>query len=317
MRIVVLDGAAANPGDIDWMAFEEFGEVVVYDVTPPELLVQRVKGFDIAITNKTAFTAEVMDELPDLRYIGVLATGFNVIDLEAARARGITVTNVPEYSTYATMQHTIALMLELTNHVAIHNEAVKSGRWITSKQFCFWDKSLTEIWNKTIAVVGYGKIGRRVAATCTALGANVVIVPHKMPESPEAGVTYMTFEEACSIADIITFHCPLTSETQGLVNKTSISSMKDGVLIINAARGPLVVEADIREALESGKIGGYAADVICTEPMLSNNPLLGAPNCILTPHIAWAPKETRIRLIDAAADNIRAYIDGKPINVVN
>ena len=317
MRIVVLDGAAANPGDIDWSAFEKFGEVIVYDVTPPELLVERAKDCEIAITNKTAFTADVIEQLPSLKYIGVLATGYNVIDLEAAREHGIVVTNVPEYSTFATMQHTIALMLELTNCVAIHNEAVKEGRWITSTQFCFWDRSLTEIWNKTIAVVGYGKIGRRVAATCKALGARVVVVPHKMPSSNEDGVTYLSFEEACKEADIITFHCPLTAETKNLVNASSIKTMKDGVLIINAARGPLVNEQDMREALEAGKVGGYAADVISVEPMLKDNPLLGAPNCILTPHTAWAPKETRIRLVEAAADNIQAFIDCKPINVVN
>lgn len=317
MKIVILDGAAANPGDIDWKAIEEFGEVIVYDVTPPELLIERAIDAEICITNKTAFTREVIENLPKLKYIGVLATGFNVIDLKAASDHGIVVTNVPEYSTYATMQHTIALILELTNHVGIHNKAVQDGRWITSTQFCFWDCQLMEICGKTVVIVGYGKIGQRVAATCKALGANIVVVPHRMPENPEAGITYMTYEDAIKIADIISFHCPLTPETTGIVNKDTIAAMKNGVLIVNAARGPIVNESDMREALTTNKVGGYAADVISVEPMLETNPLLGAPNCILTPHTAWAPKETRIRLVDAAADNIRAFLNGAPINKVN
>ena len=317
MKIVIMDGSAANPGDTSWQPFEEIGEVIAYDVTSTDQIIERAKDAEIVITNKTPFTKETLEALPNLKYIGVLATGYNVIDLEAAANLGIVVTNVPEYGTYATMQHTFALLLELTNHVALHSNSVMDGDWIKSPQFCYWKAPLMELWGKTIVVVGYGKIGRRVCDTAKAFGMNVIAVPHHMPEHQEEGITFLPFEEAIPKADIISLHAPLTPDTKDLINKTTISKMKKSVLIINAARGPMVNEADVREALEQGYIAGYAADVISTEPMISDNPLMGAPNCILTPHIAWAPKETRERLIDVAADNIKSYLKGNPINKVN
>ena len=318
MKIVILDGSAANPGDISWEKIERFGDLTVYDVTSPEQLIERAKGAQICITNKTAFTAEVIDQLPDLKYIGVLATGYNVIDLEACTRRGITVTNVPEYSTFATAQMTAALLLELTNNAGLHSDSVMNGDWVRSPQFCYWKRPLTELWNKNAVVFGYGKIGRRVAQIFKALGMNVTAVPHHMPEvKEEGGIRFASKEEAFRDADVISLHSPLTNETKDLINKDSLKGCKDGVIIINAARGPLVNENDIAEALRSGKVAGYGADVVSVEPMKADNPLLTTPNTIITPHTAWAPEETRIRLIDMCADNIEAYLKGEPINKVN
>ena len=318
MKIVILDGSAANPGDISWAPIEKFGDLTVYDVTSPEQLAERAKGADICITNKTAFTEEVIAQLPDLKYIGVLATGFNVIDLPACTKRGITVTNVPEYSTFATAQMTVALLLELTNNTGLHSDSVKDGDWVRSPQFCYWKRPLTELWNKNAVVFGYGKIGKRVAQIFKALGMNVTAVPHRMPDKTEEdGIKFASWEEAVKTADIISLHSPLTEETKDLINKESLKACKNGVIIINAARGPLVNEEDMAAALRSGKVAGYAADVVSVEPMKADNPLLTSPNTILTPHTAWAPKETRIRLIDMCAENIEAFLKGAPVNKVN
>lgn len=318
MKTVILDGSAANPGDISWGPLEKFGELTVYDVTTPEQVVERSLGAEILITNKTAFTEEIISKLPDLKYIGVLATGFNVVDLQACSKRGITVTNVPEYSTFATAQMTVALLLELTNNAGLHNASVMDGDWVKSPQFCYWKRPLTELWNKEAVVFGYGKIGKRVAQIFKALGMNVTAVPHHMPMTREEdGIVFKSKEEAFKNADIISLHSPLTDETKDLINKNSISELKDGVIIINAARGPLVNEADMAEALRSGKVSGYAADVVSVEPMREDNPLLNCPNTILTPHTAWAPKETRERLIAMCAQNIESYLNGNPINKVN
>ena len=318
MKTVILDGSAANPGDISWAPIEKFGDLTVYDVTSPDQLVERAKGADICITNKTAFTEEVIAQLPDLKYIGVLATGFNVIDLPACTKRGITVTNVPEYSTFATAQMTVALLLELTNNTGLHSDSVKDGDWVRSPQFCYWKRPLTELWNKNAVVFGYGKIGKRVAQIFKALGMNVTAVPHRMPDKTEEdGIKFATWEEAIKTADVISLHSPLTEETKDLINKESLKACKDNVIIINAARGPLVNEEDMTAALRSGKVAGYAADVVSVEPMKADNPLLTSPNTILTPHTAWAPKETRIRLIDMCAENIEAFLKGAPVNKVN
>ena len=318
MKIVILDGSAANPGDISWAPIEKFGDLTVYDVTSPEQLAERAKGADICITNKTAFTEEVIAQLPDLKYIGVLATGFNVIDLPACTKRGITVTNVPEYSTFATAQMTVALLLELTNNTGLHSDSVKDGDWVRSPQFCYWKRPLTELWNKNAVVFGYGKIGKRVAQIFKALGMNVTAVPHRMPDKTEEdGIKFAAWEEAIKTADVISLHSPLTEETKDLINKESLKACKDNVIIINAARGPLVNEEDMAAALKSGKVAGYAADVVSVEPMKADNPLLTSPNTILTPHTAWAPKETRIRLIDMCAENIEAFLKGSPVNKVN
>ena len=316
MRIVIMDGSAANPGDLDWKPFEALGEVTAYDFTPEDKIIEHAAGAEVVITNKTPFTEPVLEKLPDLKYIGVIATGFNVVDLKACADRGIAVTNVPEYGTFATAQMTIALLLELADKVGLHNASVKNGDWVRSTQFCYWLEPLTELAGKNIAVVGTGKIGSRVAIIAEALGMNVLRVPHTIKDPDNE----YTFEDAVKQADVITLHCPLTEETKNLINAGVIETLKDGVFIINAARGPLVNEADMAQALRSGKVAGFACDVVSYEPMKEDNPLLTAPNTVITPHIAWAPKETRARLIKAAAANLANFIDGKDgadINRVN
>lgn len=313
MRIVIMDGSAANPGDLDWKPFEALGEVTAYDYTPADKIIERASGADAVITNKTPFTEQILDHLPGLKYIGVLATGYNVVDLEACSRRGIVVTNVPEYGTFATAQMTIALLLELADKVGLHNTSVKNGDWVRSTQFCYWLEPLTELAGKNIAVVGMGKIGSRVAVIAEALGMNVLPVPHTLRDPAKE----YTLGKAVREADVITLHCPLTEETKNLINKDVLEIMKDGVFIINAARGPLVNEDDMAQALKSGKVAGYGCDVVSVEPMKEDNPLLAAPNTVITPHIAWAPKETRARLIEAAADNLRNFEAGRTGAAVN
>ncbi len=316
MNIVIMDGSAANPGDLDWKPLEDIGNVTAYDITPESMIIKRALEADAVITNKTPFTEKILDSLPRLRYIGVLATGFNVVDLNACKKRGIIVTNVPEYGTYATAQMTIALLLELADKVGLHNNSVKKGDWVRSEQFCYWLEPLTELYGKKIAIIGTGKIGTRVAVIAEALGMTVLKVPHRITRPDEE----YSLEEAVSEADVITLHCPLTEQTRDLINSRSISLCKDNVLIINAARGPIVNEEDMAQALRSGKVAGYACDVVSVEPMRADNPLLNAPNTVITPHIAWAPRETRMRLIRAAADNLYGFLQGKTgkdINQVN
>ena len=313
MRIVIMDGSAANPGDLDWKPLEAIGDVTAYDYTPADKIIERASGAEVVITNKTPFTEQIVAQLPDLKYIGVLATGFNVVDLKACADRGIAVTNVPEYGTFATAQMTIAILLELADKVGLHNESVKRGDWVRSTQFCYWLEPLTELAGKNIAVVGMGKIGSRVAVIAEALGMNVLPVPHTLRDKAKE----YTFAEAVKKADVITLHCPLTEETRNLINKDVLADMKDGVFIINAARGPLVNEADMAQALKSGKVAGFGCDVVSVEPMEEDNPLLTSPNTIITPHIAWAPKETRARLIEAAATNLKLYTDGKTGSAIN
>ncbi len=312
MKIVILDASAANPGDLSWAELEKFGEVIAYDHTEPGDVVSRLEGARIAITNKTCFTEEIINSLPDLKYIGVLATGYNVVDLKAASSHGIVVTNVPEYATYATAQMAAALLLEMSCNVGVHNASVKDGDWIRSKQFCYWVKPLTELAGKNIAIVGMGKIGTRVKEICEALGMNVLKVPHTVRSDDEYKLS-----DVLGIADVITLHCPLTEDTKDLINKDVLSLCKDGVMIVNCARGPVVNEQDMADALRSGKVSGYGCDVISVEPMREDNPLKDAPNTYITPHIAWAPKETRARLITICASNIEAFLNGTPVNQVN
>ena len=320
MRIVILDGAGANPGDISWAPFERFGEVIAYDYTSKDQVIERSSGAEICITNKTVFDAETLRTLPSLRYIGVLATGYNVVDLEECKKLGITVTNVPEYATYATAQMTIALLLELASRPGMHSLDVMDGGWTRSPQFSYFLAPLTEILGKNMLIFGFGKIGQRVAAIASSLGMNVCAVPHRFDTDFAVvdgyKIPFTTLDEGIRTADVISVHCPLTPETKNLISKERLASVKKGAFLINCARGPVVDENAVREALDSGLLGGYGADVVSVEPMLADNPLLGAPNCIITPHIAWAAKETRIRLIDAAADNLDAFLKGSPINVV-
>jgi len=323
MKIVILDGSAANPGDITWGRLNDLGEVIPYDYTSKDQLVDRMKGAEVAITNKAVFDAEVFDKLPDLKYIGVLATGYNVVDLKAAREHGVVVTNVPEYATFATAQMTMALLLELTNLVGLHTQSVMDGDWCSSRQFCYFKSPLTELAGKTLHIIGLGKIGRRVALMASAFGMTVTATPHNtsligtVVDVEGTPVKCVALEEGIRGANVVSLHCPLTEDTREIINNNSLAWFNKGAFLLNCARGPVVNEADVRAALDSGLLGGYGADVVSVEPMLETNPLLGAPNCVITPHIAWSPVETRIRLIDMAADNLQAFLDGKPINQVN
>ena len=323
MKIVILDGSAANPGDITWKALENLGEVTAYDITSKDQLIERMQGAEVAITNKTVFDKEVFDKLPDLIYIGVLATGYNVVDLQAARDHGVTVTNVPEYATFATAQHTMALLLELTNLAGLHSSSVMDGDWVRCPQFCYFKGSLTELAGKTLHIIGLGKIGKRVARMAYAFGMTVTATPHDASligttvDVSGTPVKCLALEDGIRGANVVSLHCPLTDDTREIINKNTLSRFNKGTILINVARGPVINEADVRAALDSGLLGGFGCDVVCVEPMLESNPLLGAPNCIITPHIAWTPVETRIRLIDMAAANLKAFMDGEPINKVN
>lgn len=323
MKIVILDGSAANPGDITWGALEKLGEVIAYDITSKDQLIERLKGAKCAITNKTVFDKDVFEKLPDLKYIGVLATGYNVVDLAAAKEHGVTVTNVPEYATFATAQHTMALLLELTNLVGLHSESVAEGEWCRCPQFCYFKAPLTELCGKTLHIIGLGKIGKRVAQMASGFGMTVTSTPHDTSligttvEAGAAKVRCLDFEEGIRNAGVVSLHCPLTEDTREIINGDSLSLFKPGTILINCARGPVVNESAVRNALDTGLLGGYGADVVCVEPMLEDNPLKGAPNCVITPHIAWTPVETRLRLIDMAAANLKAFLDGNPVNKVN
>lgn len=319
-KIIVLDGYTINPGDLSWSGLKEFGALTVYDYTPDELVEQRIGDADIVLSSKVLFPEERFKRLPNLRYLGALATGYNVFDVRAAGDLGITVTNIPEYATSATAQMTIALLLELADHVGHHDRLVHEGQWTKTPHFCFWDKPLTELSGKTIGIVGFGRIGRRVAVIAGALGMNV-LASGRSGSSPSLtdveGVRMVSLTEILEKSDYISFHCPLNEDTREMVGRETIARMKDGVYLINASRGGIFEESAVAEALASGKIAGAAIDVLSVEPPVASNPLLTAPNCIITPHIAWAPKETRQRLIDTACANVRAYLTGNPVNVVS
>ena len=321
MRIVILDGYTENPGDISWAPFEKLGELVVYDYTAPSEIFERLSGVSVCLTNKTCFPKEVLEKLPDLKYIGCLSTGFNVVDVEYCRSHGITVTNIPEYATFATAQMTIALLLEIANKVGHHSDLVHEGVWTKGRDFCFWDGDLTELYGKTLGLFGFGKIASRVSRIASALGMNVLAcrrseITEEMKKA-DPQVTFVDEETLWKESDVISFHCPLTPATTGLVNAEVIAKMKDGVILLNTSRGPVLDEAAVASALRSGKIAALGADVVSVEPIRENNPLLSAPNTYLTPHIAWAPKETRLRLMDVAAGNLSAYLKGSPVNVVS
>lgn len=321
MKIVILDGYTENPGDISWAPFEKLGELVVYDYTAPSEVFERLSGVSVCLTNKTCFPREVLEKLPDLKYIGCLSTGFNVVDVEYCREHGITVTNIPEYATYATAQMTIALLLEIANKVGHHNDLVHEGVWTKGRDFCFWDGDLTELYGKTLGLFGFGKIASRVSRIASALGMEVLacrrseITDEMKKADPQ--VTFVDEDTLWKKSDVISFHCPLTPATTGLVNADTIAKMKEGVILINTSRGPVLDEAAVAEALKTGKIAALGADVVSVEPIRENNPLLSAPNTYLTPHIAWAPKETRLRLMDVAAGNLSSYLKGSPTNVVS
>lgn len=324
MKIVILDGYAENPGDLSWEGFEKLGELTVYDRTPREdveEILRRIGDAEIICTNKTLIGREVIERAPKLRYIGVLATGYNVVDVDAAAERGIPVTNIPSYGTAAVAQHMMALLLEICNRTGHHSQAVHEGRWQRSEDFCFWDYPLMELAGKTMGIIGYGHIGKAAARLAGAFGMKVIACRrpgHSVLENvQDDGVSMVTIEELFERADVISVHCPLFPETEGLICRENISKMKDGVIIINTARGPIVREKDLAEALNSGKVYAAGVDVVSTEPIRDDNPLLTARNCFITPHIAWASRESRQRLMDTAVDNLRAFLAGEPVNVVN
>ena len=311
MKIVVLDGYAANPNDLSWEPMRRLGELTVYERTAPEEVEARIGDAEAVLTNKVVITEEMMAKKPALRYIGVLATGYNVVDIPAAKARGIIVTNIPAYSTPSVAQHVFALLLELCLHVGHHSDAVHAGRWTNSRDFCFWDTPLVELDGKTMGIIGYGRIGQAVERVARAFGMQV-----KICSGHAQGPDVLPLDALLAGCDVVTLHCPLTKENAGLINRQTIAKMKDGAILINTARGGLVNEADVRAALESGKLGGFAADVACAEPIPVDSPLLRAPNCVLTPHIAWAPKEARQRLMDIAVSNLAAWQSGNTVNNV-
>lgn len=314
MKLAILDAHADNPGDLSWDSFKEFADVVLYDRTSSNDVINRIGDADAIFVNKVQITEEILQKAPKLKYIGVCATGYNVIDLYACSKRNIIVTNIPAYSTNAVAQHVFALITNFSNNVSLHNQSVHAGEWIQSPDFVYWKEPLFELAGKTLGIFGYGEIGSKVAEIGKAFGMKIICNTRtKKPGMPE----FVSFEELLKEADILTLHAPLTDLTKNIINKESLSLMKKSAYLINTARGGFVVEKDLAECLKAGGIAGYAADVIATEPMLPDCPLLKCPNCVLTPHIAWAPKETRKRLLDIAYENFKAWIDGHPINVVN
>ncbi len=315
MRIVILDADTISNGDISLQPITQLGEATVYDLMPPASIPQVAKDADILLCNKAQITAELMDACPNLKMVGLFATGYNNVDLAAAKARGIAVCNVPAYSTESVAQHTFALMLALASSIPQYSASVHAGDWVRSKQFTYFKFPQTSLFGKTLGIYGYGAIGRRVAAIGDAFGMQVVVctrTPQNCTDHPT-----VTKEELFKQSDVISFHCPLTPETTGIIDKEMLSLMKPTAFLINTARGGLMVEQDVASALREGIIAGAGIDVLTQEPMKEDNPLLGAPNCILTPHIAWAPPDVRRDLVDRVADNIRAFINGTPQNVVN
>ena len=317
MEIVVLDGYTENPGDLSWEGFEKLGELKVYDRTPMDKVIERIGNAEAVIVNKTPITKEIISACPSIRYIGVLATGYNVIDVNAAKENGIVVTNIPSYGTWAVGQFAIALLLEICHHVAHHDQAVHEGRWSTNPDWCFWDYPLIELAGKTMGIIGFGRIGQVTGKFAKGMGMHILANDKHQTEEGKEIAEYTDLDNLLSRADVISLHCPLFPDTEGLINRETISKMKDGVIILNNSRGPLIVEEDLAEALSSGKVYGAGLDVVKTEPILPDNPLLKAPNCLITPHISWAPKESRSRLMDIAVNNLKAFIEGRLVNVVN
>jgi len=320
MKIVILDGYTLNPGDLDWDGLKEFGDYKVYKrtlVNDIDEIIKRIGDAEIIFTNKTPLTKEVFEACPNLKYVGVLATGYNVVDIQAAKAKQVIVTNIPTYGTKAVAQFAMALLLEICNKVEHHNKAVKEGRWSKNPDFCFWDYPLMQLDGKTMGIIGFGRIGQAMGEISKAMGMKVIAYDEYPNETGEKIGKNVTLDELFSKADVISLHCPLLESTMGIINKNNIQKMKDDAIIINNSRGPLIVEEDLAEALNSGKIKAAGLDVVSVEPIDENNPLLKAKNCIITPHISWAARETREKLLNIAIDNLRAFLDGKPINVVN
>ena len=320
MKIVVLDGYTLNPGDLSWEGLEKFGDLTVYDrtVKGASEILGAIGSAEIIFTNKTPLSKEVLEQAPTVKYIGVLATGYNVVDTDTAKNLGITVTNIPTYGTTAVAQFTFALILELCHHVGDHSQAVKNGDWSSCPDFCFWNTPLIELAGKTLGIIGFGRIGQATAQVAMAFGMKVLYHDVNKISGIDGDLCqYADLDDLFGNSDIISLHCPLFESTKGIINKNNIAKMKTGAMIINTSRGPLVVEKDLTEALNSGKLAGAALDVVSTEPIEMNNELFKAKNCLITPHIAWAPKESRSRLMNTAVENLNAFLKGTPQNVVN
>ncbi len=320
MKIVILDGYTVNHGDLSWQGLKEFGELTVYNRTPNDIqtILERIGDADVVLENKVHMSREVIESCPNLKFIGELATGYNNVDIKAAKDKGIVVSNIPAYSTASVAQLTFALLLEICHHAAHHNDLVHQGKWTSCPDSMFYDHTwpLIELAGKTMGIIGFGKIGQSVAVIARAFGMNVIAYSRTVREEGKALADYVTLDELLSRADVISLHCPLFPETKEIINAGNIAKMKDGVIILNTGRGPLINEADLADALKTGKVYAAGVDVVSEEPMRADNPLLSAPNCIITPHMAWMPTEARIRLINIAVNNVRAFLSGQPINNV-
>ena len=317
LKIVVLDGYTENPGDLSWEGFERLGSLTVYDRTPIDKVMERIGDADAVITNKTPISVEALEACPNVKYIGVLATGYNIVDEAAARKRAIPVCNIPSYGTSAVGQFAIALLLEICHNIGAHSNAVHAGRWENNDDWCFWDFPLIELAGKTMGIIGFGRIGQTTGRVAKALGMNVVAFDEIQNDSGREIAQYLSLDELLAISDVISLHCPLFPSTEGIINKANIEKMKDAVIIINNSRGQLIVEQDLADALNRGKVYAAGLDVVSSEPIKGNNPLLNAKNCFITPHISWAPKESRQRLMDIAVANLQSFVNGTPVNVVN
>lgn len=318
MKIVVLDGYTLNPGDLSWDGLKQFGDVTVYDRSPPDTVVERAAGAEIVFTNKTPLGEDILQQLTSLKFIGVLATGYNIVNTEAAKAKGIVVANVPGYGTRSVAQMTFALLLELCHHVQHHSNTVMDGRWVRSADWCYWDYPLVELAGKTMGIIGFGTIGRQVGDIATAFGMNLIGNARHRPEQPQrANFRWADIPELLEQSDVVSIHCPLFPETKGLINKQTLQQMKRSAFLLNTSRGPIIVDQDLADALNGDVIAGAGIDVLSAEPPPRDNPLFGAKNCIITPHIAWATREARARLMQITVDNLAAFLAGRPVNRVN
>ena len=317
MRIVVLDGFTLNPGDLSWDGLQSLGTCAIHDRTPAAEVVDRAADAEIMLTNKALVSREAIERLPKLRYIGVLATGYNIVDVDAARAHGITVTNVPTYGTRSVAQMTFALLLELAQHAGHHAQTVRDGRWTRSPDFCYWDFPLIELDGLTMGIIGFGRIGREVAGLAHAFGMHVLAHTARVPQPAPVEVEFVELDALFRRSDVVSLHCPLTPKTKGLVNAERLALLKPSAFVVNTSRGPLIDQAALAAALNAGKLAGAGLDVLAVEPPVADNPLLQARNCLVTPHIAWATRAARSRLLDAAVDNVRKFLAGRPQNVVS
>ena len=320
MKIVVLDGYTENPGDLSWAELAALGELTVYDrtsYTESPLIAERIGDAEIVVMNKTPISRATIDACPNIRLIAVLATGYNVVDYNYAREKGIPVVNVPAYGTASVSQYSIALLLEICHHIGHHSASVHAGKWASNPDWCYWDYPLIELEGKTIGIIGFGRIGRQVGRIARAMGMRVLAYSRTETEEGRAIAEYVPLDTLLAEADVVSLHCPLFPETAGIINRESIAKMKDGVILLNNARGQLVNEVDLVEALASGKVAAAGLDVVSTEPIKADNPLLKAPNCIITPHMSWGSRSSRQRIMDCTVENVRAFLAGQPQNVVN